>query len=126
MTDYLPEPYLPVDVDDVDVAFPAGVRHLMPDPTVLRGANDSGRDYCDMNARDEWARFWSEAFFSGVSDIKLQPRDDIDQKVAWRHLRCILGSYEPKHEHKEGALRFLSERWFASVKWKSAERKVRA
>jgi len=49
------------------------------------------------------------------------PNDGIDQNKALRHIKAILGSFEPKHEHKEAAAAYLLSLWFKSVKYAKGE-----
>lgn len=87
----------------LDVAFPATVRHLMPDPTTL-----------PSNGRfDGLVATW---FFRGLQGAEFIAKPGIDAGKALAHLRCILGSFEPKHEHKEAAISFLLDQWFVDVK----------
>ena len=37
------------------------------------------------------------------TDVKADPVEGIDANMAFRHLGCINGSFEPKHEHKMAA-----------------------
>ena len=38
-----------------------------------------------------------------------------DTNKAIRHLKAILVSYDPKHEHKEAGVAFLLSEWFEDV-----------
>ena len=97
-----------VAVSEVDIAFPASVSHLMP------AYADIPRDFENAAL---WRRLFADLFFSGASDLKLQPRESVDASAAFRHIRCILGSYEPKHEHKSAAVAWLFSQWFVSATW---------
>ena len=107
----------PTDVSDVLMAFPAGISHLMPP------REEIPKHFPD---KQKWDRLFSECFYSGVTDLELTARAGIDEKKAWRHLRTIMGSFEPKHEHKEEAWAYLASRWFEDAKWKRAPQKQRA
>ncbi len=56
----------------------------------------------------------STLFFEGgrLSDFGLTPKDGVDQDKAMRAIRCCLGSFEPKHEHKEAGVAFMFSEWF--------------
>lgn len=108
------ETMLPADLSDPEVAFPASVLKLMP-------AWDDIPDEFTRPHGNEWTRIASEWFFRGIPDTaKWKPKKGIDTDTAHRHLAAILGSWEPKHEHKEAAVAYLMSQWFVSVKgWKS-------
>jgi hypothetical protein len=38
-----------------------------------------------------------------------------DGEMAFRHLTVVLGSYEPKHQHKMGTVAYLGSLWFDHV-----------
>lgn len=94
------------DVSTLDMAFPCNVRELMPK------WEDIPKEFRDSNSRSQWNRFMSDWFYSGLESYDLKPRDGVDVAKALRHLRTILGSFEPKHEHKEAAVAYLASQWF--------------
>lgn len=96
------------DVSDVDIAFPAEVYHLMP------REKDIPRDYPDQR---KWTQFQRDWFFGGLKDLKLVPKEGINQDKAMRHLKCIQGSFAPSHEHKEAAVAWLASLWFTDATW---------
>lgn len=63
-------------------------------------------------ANGKWNEFFSDMFYSGIKDLKLNPRDGVDTRKALRHMRCVASSYEPEHEHKEAAVAYLMSLWF--------------
>lgn len=89
---------------DMDVAFPARVKHLMPPMADIPAEFHNGRG--------KWSKFQQDWFYSGLATLNLIPRDGIDLKIALRHLKAIQGSFEPKHEHKEAAVAYLASLWF--------------
>lgn len=96
----------PIDVDAVTMAFPAGIKHLMP-PREQIEAYKSG-----------WGgKLFNDWFFCGLKSLELMPKEGIDKSKALRHIRTIMGSFEPKHEHKEAAVALLLEEWFEPGKW---------
>ena len=93
----------PTPVDDVTLAFPANIV-----ATLMPAMRDIPRDY--PNA-DKWQTLTSHWFFQGLKGT-LVPKEGIDLTTAMRHIKAVLGSYEPKHEHKEAAVAYLMSRWF--------------
>src|SRR5258707_7634560 len=104
------KPWLPQEIDEITMAFPANVMHLMP-------------PYDDIPEYDsKWEKLVSDWFFAGVRDLKLTPKEGIDQTKAFRHIKAILGSFEPKHEHKEAACAYLLSLWFDDAQWETGKR----
>lgn len=64
------------------------------------------------SSRGYYGRLFSDWFYKGVSTDRLPPREGVDQTLAIRHLRCVIGSFQPKHEHKEAAAAYLMSLWF--------------
>jgi hypothetical protein len=95
----------PVDVSDLDIAFPASVGHLLPAwadiPEEFRHWPGNG-----------WVRFVDNWFFKGTSTRQLKAKPGIDKNAALRHVRACMGSFEPKHEHKTAGVAYLLSLWF--------------
>lgn len=104
MTDYSK----PHPVSDVQQAFPANLGTLLPAWSEI--PEEFRRD------RTPWNDFASRAFFGFKQRYKIStPRDGVDIQAAYRHIRTLLGSYEPKHEHKEAAVAWLLSLWFETI-----------
>lgn len=72
----------------------------------------NGNAYC--NAISHW-------FFSGgkfehnvltIDGTDFHPKAGVDARKALRAIKAVLGSFEPKHEHKEAACAFMLSEWF--------------
>ena len=100
---------LPQDIDEITRVFPASVKHLMPP------MDEIPEEY--QRGRTEWNRLVNEWFFCGIHDLQLAPKPGIDKAKALRHIKTIMGSYEPKHEHKEAACAYLFALWFDAGSW---------
>lgn len=98
--------YPVVDVSQVDIAFPASVGHLMP------AWEEIPKSY--NNVLSEAVRFAEDWFFCGLKGALFEPREGVDKARAVKHLRCILGSFEPMHEYKIAAVAFLIDHWFSA------------
>jgi hypothetical protein len=109
--DYLTDFSKPVAVSDALTVFPAGVRHLMP-------AWDKIPDeFKDRHSQGEWNKVVSAWFFRGLpEDVEFDLKDGIDGDAMMRHLGAVMGSFQPKHEHKEAAVAFLLSQWCNSIK----------
>ncbi len=99
----------PTKLDDIDVAFPAAIKHLMPNQ------EDIPDDFKRFNG-NEFVKLSDEWFFEGLDSKKLIAKDGIDKNEALRHLKCIQGSFEPKHEHKSSSVAYLMSLWFDLAK----------
>lgn len=95
----------PQEVTAIELAFPATVRHLTPEFESIPKRFRFG-----STPQNKLQQRW---FFSGVQKSDFPPtKEGIDREVALRHLACIQGSFEPKHEHKEAAVAYLMSLWF--------------
>lgn len=109
----------PTEIDQITMVFPATVRHLMPVYAEIREEYDRGNKWSN--------RLFSDWFYCGIKSTDgLVPREGIDKSKALRHIRAVMGSFEPKHEHKEAACAYLFDKWFdgEQSKWERADRKV--
>jgi hypothetical protein len=98
-------PYLPLDLEDVDVASPSYGYTRLPDPTVFRTAD---RRFVEL------VETW---FYQGVKGLneKILPKEGIDATKAIRHLKSVMGTWDTKHEDKMRGVAFLMQTWF---EWK--------
>lgn len=106
--------YLPQEVSNLDMAFGVGVDKLMPPYKEIPDEFKHGHT--------KWNDLVCDWFYCGVSELNVIPKQGIDQKKALRHMRAIIGSFEPKHEHKEAACAYLMSLWFDDAKWTKAKR----
>lgn len=102
------------EVSPLDMAFPTTVKHLMPPYAEIPAEF--------KNDRTVWNRLVSDWFFCGVKNLTLTPKDGIDKDKALRHIKTVMGSFEPKHEHKEAACAYLLSQWFeGGATWERAK-----
>lgn len=94
----------PPKVSDVDIAF-GGCDH-MPDVKTLP------EDY--RNERAHACTVAQDLFFKGgkMADYGYTCREGVDQNDAIRAIRAVLGSFQPKHEHKIAAVGWMIDQWF--------------
>lgn len=108
--------WLPVETNDLDMVFgPMSFKGFLPPyeeiPLEFR------------RGHTDWNRLFSDWFFFGLASLDMEPKEGIDVKKAMRHIKTIMGSFEPKHEHKEAGVAYLLSEWFTDPKWTKAERK---
>lgn len=99
----------PLEVTDVDLTFGGGMEKLLPPyeeiPEEFR------------SSKTEWNRIVSQWFFGGLPQgTEFIPKEGIDSNKAIRHIKTILHSFQPKHEHKEAGCAFLLSKWFTEIK----------
>lgn len=99
----------PVDVTEADIAFPArGVKLLPP-----MGKIPEKFKRWDAT---EWHRIADSWFSNGLpGNVAFYAKKGINAEKAVRHLKVILGSYAPKHEHKIWEAAYLMSLWFEKV-----------
>lgn len=101
--------FLPKVVSDVDLVFPASVKHLMPPGSYEEGPKPP----------EEATRMVTEWFMFGLKELIVEAHEGVDETKAMRHLRSILGSFEPKHEQKMWAVATLIHMWFKEYAWEA-------
>lgn len=102
------------DTSDVDSAFGGRMSDLLPP---YQDIPDSFKGF----RRDGYCGLVSDWFFNGLKWIDLVTRPGVDENKALRHIRAILSSFEPAHEHKEAGIAFLMNEWFESASWATAK-----
>lgn len=81
------------EVTGVDLAFPT----FNTDHVLLKEAEDRGL----LHGNTQYNKLFSTLFFSG-GKVKFKEGIDTEfQTRAWRYMRALIGSFSPKHEHKE-------------------------
>lgn len=95
---------VPCDVKDLDIVF--GLVELSKFPTREEIPDEFWRGY------GVWNKVFNQWFFKGIDPIIFVPKPGIDKKKALQHLAGMMGSFAPKHEHKEAAVSYLMSRWF--------------
>jgi hypothetical protein len=48
-------------------------------------------------------------------------KEGIDRSVAMRHLKCIMSSWEPQHEHKTAGVAYLMSLWFEKFEYEKVK-----
>lgn len=99
----------PVAVTGLEMAFgpEGGIKKLLPPMSEI--PEEFKRDH------NPWCSVVSRWFFGGLTKEEVAawaPKEDIDKDMALRHVKAALGSFEPKHEHKEAGCAYLLSLWF--------------
>jgi len=103
------------EVTDADIAFGNCEDFLppmakIPEEFHIRG----GAGHTSQN------KLFNDWFFSGISGLKVVPRSGVDALKALRMIRCMMGSFNPKHEHKEAAVAFMLHEFFEKIEYLKA------
>lgn len=101
------------EISDLDVVFPGNVAALMPKWEEIPEEFRRGHGRWDDVVND-----W---FFHGLKNSQWTPKPGVDTNKALRHIKAILASFEPKHEHKTAAVAYLLSEWFENVTYEKAK-----
>lgn len=99
----------PKTVDQLTMVFPAKVvgDYLPPYEEIPEEFK---------RTKTKWNHVVCEWFFKGLpKGTKFVPKEGIDRERALRHIQTCLGSFEPKHEHKEAGVAYLMSLWFEDI-----------
>lgn len=107
----------PKPIDAVNSAFTTSINGYLPPYAEIP-------DEFKRHNGTEWNKIMAKWFYSGLpAGTKFIPKAGIDHDVAMRHLKYCLGSWEPKHEHKEAGVAYLMSQWFERVEMPAQEQK---
>lgn len=100
------------EYDDVDLVFPTEDLGWLP-------MEEIPEEFKRHNGT-EWNEIVSAWFFNGLSKkVEFIPKEGVDAEKAFRQLRATIGSWGPKHEHKEAAMAYMMSEWFQEIRnWK--------
>jgi len=107
---------LPIpEITDVELAFPARALEWMPPMEAIPP------EFHDMNGQTEWNRIARAWFYTGLpSTTGFHVKEGVDGAAALRAISATLGSFAPKHEHKEAAVAYMLASWFDKITgWES-------
>lgn len=99
------------ELTGADVAF-GNIKHMPKYGMIPEEFKRSSNPYVD--AVSSW-------FFSGakgtpdglvIGKMKFTAKPGVDRTKALAAIKAVLGSFEPKHEHKEAACAFMLSEWF--------------
>ncbi len=98
-------PFLPKETTGLDVAFgPKTLSEFLP------AMKDIPEEFKRHNG--PYQDLVSSIFFRGGSIAAWQPKPGINRGAAINHFRTVLGSFEPKHEHKTAGCAYMLSEWF--------------
>lgn len=103
----------PIKVHDAEIAFGGKMQSLLP------AMADIPEEFRKGNSK--WNQVVSDWMFSGIKDCQWKPKEGIDPNEAIRHIKAIMVSFEPKHEHKEAGCAYLLSQFFDDLKYERAK-----
>ena len=62
-------------------------------------------------------KLFSDWFYCGLKSLEFMPKKEIDKDKAVRHIRSVMGSFEPRHEDKTAACVYMLSEWFEDITW---------
>jgi hypothetical protein len=100
----------------LDIAF--GVNALKYMPTWEEIPEDFQREYGEAK---KWVNIVDDWFFNGIKITSCVMKEGIDRNTAMRQIQIIIGSFEPRHEHKTSAVAYLMSLWFGKFEYERAK-----
>ena len=113
----------PQPVTDRQMSFGSDVRGLLP------ARADIPEEF--ERYSNPYVKFVSDWFYGGADATRLTEKPGIDRRMALRHLKTVIGSFEPEHNHKIAGVAYLLSLWFdldapvVKVSKKAERRKAR-
>ena len=105
---------IPQEVSELDMVFGGKVMQLLPK------YEDIPREFKQFSGT-KWNNVIGDWFFSGLKNAKWTPKKGINTNKALRHIKAVLGSWEPKHEHKEAGCAYLLSQFFEDVQYEKGK-----
>lgn len=99
----------PVKVSDLELVFGGNMKKLLPP------IDDIPKEFHEGNTK--WNKVVNDWFFNGLKKCKWTPKEGIDTQEAIKHIAAIMGSFEPKHEHKIAGCAYLLSEFFENVEY---------
>ena len=108
----------PTAVNDLNMGFgPKNLKEYLPEMSEIP------EDFKYNNVKGKkWTSIVDDWFFSGIQKLVLKPKAGIDEKKAFRHLKAIMSSWEPKHEHKTAGVGYLMSLWFDDIQYEKVKK----
>jgi hypothetical protein len=111
--------FKPINPSDLDMAFGAASSFRTYAPMYVRS------HVCEIEEEDcekKWLDIMARWFYRGLpKGTEFIPRPGIDKNAAIRHIKTVLGSFEPDHGSKEIIVAFLLGLWFKDIQIPSAD-----
>jgi hypothetical protein len=90
-------------------------------PTSVEGMIPPYREIGQYPRKRELEGLVDRWFFLGLKNLKTTPREGVNEAEALAHIKYVLSSWEPKHEHKTAGVAFLINEWFEEFSGEAAK-----
>jgi hypothetical protein len=97
-------------VTHLDITFGGDMSKLLP-------AYADIPDAFKTSGHTKWHDLMDDWFFIGVENLNITPKPGIVVADAIRHIKAIIVSFAPKHEHKTAGAAYLMSLWFEDATW---------
>lgn len=102
-----------VDVSNLDMVFGTNAMELLPPWSSIPDEFKRGRT--------KWNKLFRDWFYGGITSLDgFIPKPGIDKNAALRMIQACMGSWEPKHEHKEAGVAYMFSEFFSDATWERA------
>lgn len=101
------------EVNGADMAFGGNMKKLLPE------YSDIPEEF--RRERSKWNKVVLDWFYCGLKNAVWSPKEGIDEKKALQHVKAVMGSWEPSHEHKLYGCAYLLSEFFNDVKYERAK-----
>lgn len=98
----------PQVVTDAEIAFGGNIDDLLPPLSYIP------KEFSD--GWTKWHQLAEDLFFGRPLKGTISERDGVDSSLAARHIRAVLNSYKPGHDHKISGAAFLLSKFFEDIK----------
>ncbi|RRJ54846.1 hypothetical protein EHV15_35320 [Paenibacillus oralis] len=97
----------PQIVTDTDIAFGGNIDNLLPP------LSEIPKEF--INDWTKWHQLADDLFYDRPLNITISDRAGIDVHAALRHIRAILNSFKPDHDHKIAGVAFLLSMFYEDI-----------
>jgi len=101
------------EVTNADVAF--GTTIGLPD-------YDAIPDEFKNRYGNKWVQLFNDWFFCGLKKLEFIPKENVDVNKAIRHIKALMCSFSPSHEHKTAGVAYLMSQYFEDVKYEKCDK----
>lgn len=92
------------EVTDIQIALGGAAMRLLPAMShIPQQFKEDG---------NPWVKLTNQWFGKGLNAASFRAKEGVDKTKALRHLKAIMSSFEPKHEHKIAGVAYLMSEWF--------------
>lgn len=109
----------PKPVTGVDQVFGGNIEELLPP------RKDIPEEFSKLGSNNKWVKLANDLYYEGskIKKYECTCRGDMDPNEAIKHIRAIMVSYRPKHEHKIAGCAWLLSLFFEDLRWIKEEEK---